>query len=529
MAQSVRSDTLISPTMREPVVGGRYALEQLIAEGGMALVYRGRHLELDHQVAIKLVRPELAFDAEATARFLNEARTIAKLRSPHVARVLDSGCSEPGHPFMVLEYLEGGDLRKLLDVNSTVPIESAVSMVLEAIEALAEAHAHGIVHRDIKPENLFLARGSDGSVTLKVLDFGICKRPSPKSRVLTLQGKTLGSPHYMAPEQITSPETVDARADIWALGVVLYELLSGYQPFTGETLSSLCAQVVHAEPRKPLRRVNPDVPAALERIVMRCLKKDPAERYASVIELAGALSPFAKGGAEKVERIRRVGGDVTPAPRSMTPLAVFAGDTPPFRPGWRRAGSIVSIAAMAAVVTVFFTRYTTQTLSAGASLLSGWSGEVASPAQVSIASLPEEPRPSAVPAAPSPEPTVEVLQPVKEALQPVNAPLAALAAPAVREASAAAQEPEREQVALPEAAVRRVAGRTAPARVVRVRAPERTFEKPARASWDEAPRRPLDERAPANEPSPRELLLAPSSSASEADVSELIEPYDGGR
>ena len=352
MTEVSSDDTLFSPTPRATIVGGRYSLEELVAEGGMALVYRGRHLELDQVVAIKLVRPELAFDAEATARFLNEARTIAKLKGPHVARVLDSGCSEPGRPFMVLEYLEGSDLRKLLDVNSNLPVDSAVSLVLEAAEALAEAHACGIVHRDIKPENLFLAKNADGSVGLKVLDFGICKRQTEGSRSFTLQGRTLGSPHYMAPEQITSPNEVDSRVDIWALGVVLYELLTGYQPFIGDTLSSLCAEVVHSEPRKNLRRENPEVPAALEKAVLRCLSKDPNERFATMVEFAAAIAPFSVRGIDACSRIRRMAGSDSAVPSSITPLSLNA-DSRPFRPKRRWIAPVVTATALAGGFSLF--------------------------------------------------------------------------------------------------------------------------------------------------------------------------------
>ncbi|MDQ2647402.1 MAG: serine/threonine protein kinase, partial [Myxococcota bacterium] len=417
MTEVSSDDTLFSPTPRATVVGGRYSLEQLVAEGGMALVYRGRHIELDQIVAIKLVRPELAFDAEATARFLNEARTIAKLKGPHVARVLDSGCTEPGRPFMVLEYLEGSDLRKLLEVNSNLPVDSAVSLVLEAAEALAEAHASGIVHRDIKPENLFLAKNADGSVGLKVLDFGICKRQTEGSRSFTLRGRTLGSPHYMAPEQITSPNDVDSRVDIWALGVVLYELLTGYQPFVGDTLSSLCAEVVHSEPRKSLRRENPEVPAALEKVVLRCLSKDPNERFATVVDLAAALAPFSARGADACTRIRRMAG-VENVPRSITPLSLNV-DSRPFRPKRRWLAPVVTATALAAGVCLI-----ALTQPAGRDFFGGIGKSVSafadSPAQATpvtvnvAAALPEpavEPpldtRPllaNAVAAAPAPEP-----------------------------------------------------------------------------------------------------------------------------
>jgi serine/threonine protein kinase len=535
MAQLATADTLSSSPPRATIVGGRYSLDHLIAEGGMALIYRGRHLELDQTVAIKLVLPELAFDVEATARFLNEARTIAKLRSPHVCRVLDSGCSEPGRPFMVLEYLEGGDLRKLLDVNSTVPVDTAVGMVLEAAEALAEAHAHGIVHRDIKPENLFLARMADGTVTLKVIDFGICKHQNPGSRCFTLRGKTLGSPHYMAPEQITSPEEVDERADIWALGVVLYELLSGYQPFVGETLTRLCAHVVHSPPRKPLRKCNPDVPAALERVVLRCLSKQPSERYASVVELAGALAPFCTRGGELMERIRRMSGQENVVLRSLTPLALNM-ESRHFRPGRRWVGPTLSALAIAAGLTLLVTR-NSEANSAFHTLLGHATRLVQLPSPVADANPPSPVVVDAVAASPAlaPAPTVEVLARAQVAIADPNtapgtdAPGAdAPGADAPR--TQAAELPVSDQRELKTAAVvpRPAKLVRAPLQRVSKAEPVPRWSKIQRADIQRSELPPGDlQPAPGqgDRVDPRELM-APG--ADDRDTSELIAPYYGG-
>ena len=495
MAHLATADTLTAPTPRATILGGRYSLDQVIGEGGMAVVYRARHLELDQTVAIKLVLPELAFDQEATARFLNEARTIAKLRSPHVARVLDSGLAEPGRPFMVLEYLEGGDLRKLLDVNSTVPVETAVGMVLEAAEALAEAHASGIVHRDIKPENLFLARMADGTVTLKVLDFGICKhQTSDRSRSFTLRGRTLGSPHYMAPEQITSPEMVDERVDIWALGVVLYELLSGYQPFVGETLTNLCSQVVHSPPRKALRKVNPEIPVALERIVLRCLKKKPSERYASVVELAGALSPFCSRGSQLMERIRCMAGHEKLALRSVTPLALNM-DARHFRPGRRWVGPTLSAFAVAAGLLLLASR-NGDALSAFHSVTGRFNGAAAGS---SVAAAKAAPQAVATMVSPlRPEPTVQAVEQAH-----------------VSVAAAEPVEIERAEWSPSQAA-------RAPARVAR--SAQRPAAEARSRSYERPPVRPAERAIPQ-----RGELMAPSSvSTSDRDTSELIAPYGGG-
>ncbi len=509
----VSDDTLFSPTPRATIVGGRYSLEQLVAEGGMALVYRGRHIELDQIVAIKLVRPELAFDSEATARFLNEARTIAKLKGPHVARVLDSGCTEPGRPFMVLEYLEGSDLRKLLEVNSNLPVDSAVSLVLEAAEALAEAHASGIVHRDIKPENLFLAKNADGSVGLKVLDFGICKRQTEGSRSFTLQGRTLGSPHYMAPEQITSPNDVDSRVDIWALGVVLYELLTGYQPFVGDSLSSLCAEVVHSEPRKSLRRENPEVPAALEKAILRCLSKDPNERFATVVDLAAALAPFCARGSDACNRIRRMAGVENAVPRSITPLSLNV-DSRPFRPKRRWLAPVVTATALAAGVCLLAI-----TQPAGQNFFDGIGKSVSAFADS--------------PARAAPALAVDVAAALPE---PAAEPPLADMRPLLANAVAAAPEPEPEPV-VPEAVASAAseteaeldtAARAATVRAQRIASnrPTRVVARP-RTAPRSAPRPPAPDRY---DPLPDPLPLPPAAAPAREQKREpeLMDPYDGG-
>ncbi|HET9931495.1 MAG TPA: serine/threonine-protein kinase, partial [Polyangiaceae bacterium] len=179
-------------------LAGKYRIERLLAEGGMGIVYEGYHVELEQRVAVKVVRAEYAHHQEAVARFLNEARAIARLRGHHIAKVLDTGRAETGAPYMVLEYLEGRDLRTVLDNDGPLPVTQAVHYLLQTCEAVAEAHAVGLIHRDLKPDNLFISRGSDGQDLLKVIDFGISKRIDGNGRCLTKQGQSLGSPHYMA-------------------------------------------------------------------------------------------------------------------------------------------------------------------------------------------------------------------------------------------------------------------------------------------------------------------------------------------
>ena len=214
-----------------------------------------------------------------------------------------------------MEYLNGLDLDQVLAQRGQLPLEEAVEYLLQAMEAVADAHAAGIVHRDLKPSNLFVTTRADGSPLVKVLDFGISKAfdaTGPKHVSLTATSMTLGSPLYMSPEQVRSSKTVDARTDVWALGIIAYELLAGVQPFEAETVTGLCAKIVADEP-VPLRAVRPDVPPAFEAVVLRCLEKNPASRYQSVAELAAALRPFASPeGRASVARIARTGGGSKP-------------------------------------------------------------------------------------------------------------------------------------------------------------------------------------------------------------------------
>jgi len=261
----------------------------------MGIVYAGWHVTLDQPVAIKVIQKDLINNAEAVKRFIEEARALAQLRGPHVAQVLDAGI-EDGTPFIVMELLKGRDLRTLLGEQERMPVTLAVQLVREACEAVSEAHAKGIVHRDLKPENLFLAEAEHGASILKVIDFGISARQGADGGY-DQHAPGPGSPEYMAPEQLLpgsagDPATSgDHRADIWSLGIVLYELLTGNVPFTGDTPHAICSAVVAAPPPS-LRRVRPEVPVALEAVVLRCLHKSPAERYTDAQELAHALSAF---------------------------------------------------------------------------------------------------------------------------------------------------------------------------------------------------------------------------------------------
>jgi eukaryotic-like serine/threonine-protein kinase len=288
------------------VLSGKYQIERVIGMGGMGVVLAARHMTLGQRVAIKMLRPEIAKLPEAAERFLREARASTNLRSEHVARVVDVGTRDNGAPYMVMDYLEGKDLHELANAPTRLEITSAVAYILQAAEALAEAHSVGIVHRDLKPANLFLTSSADGSPLVKVLDFGISKATMPGERGITATDAVLGSPGYMSPEQIRSAKHVDQRADIWGIGVSLYELLTGQPPFDGASVAAVSVQIVLETP-KLAHELRSDVPQALSQVVQRCLEKEPAKRYQNMAELAAALLPFGpKDSASAVERIRRI-------------------------------------------------------------------------------------------------------------------------------------------------------------------------------------------------------------------------------
>jgi serine/threonine-protein kinase len=292
------------------IVGGKFVVTQVLGVGGMGVVVAARHSQLGQSVAIKFLQRSAAKNVDSVNRFLREARACVGLQSAHVVRVMDVGTLDDGLPYMVMEHLQGTDLGQLLEARRVLPIEEAVDYLLQSMEAIAEAHCLGIVHRDLKPSNLFVTSRPDGSPLVKVLDFGISKATGAGVELAALTATTtiMGSPFYMSPEQVRSTKNVDARTDVWALGVILYELLAGARPFEAETVTGLCAKIV-ADPPEPLRSRRPEVPLALEDVLMHCLEKDLKRRFQSVAELAAAIKPFASSeGRTSADRISRIGG-----------------------------------------------------------------------------------------------------------------------------------------------------------------------------------------------------------------------------
>ena len=287
------------------VVEGRYQVDRLLGMGGMGVVVAAFDLVTGARVAVKSLLPELCALDEVVARFHREARATIRLQSEHVTRVFATGSLPNGAPFIVMEYLEGRDLKSLVRGGGPLPIKDVAAYVSQACVALAEAHALGIVHRDLKPANLYLTRRPDGAAMVKVLDFGIAKFSSPNvsgdQLEMTRTQAMLGSRAYMSPEQMLSPKEVDARADIWALGTILYFLAAGKNPFAAETAEALVLKVVQEEP-PPLSSLRPDLPPGFEALVMRCLEKDRGHRFANVSELARALLPHARADIAGMDR-----------------------------------------------------------------------------------------------------------------------------------------------------------------------------------------------------------------------------------
>jgi serine/threonine protein kinase len=279
------------------VLAGKYRVESVLGVGGMGMVLLVRHIDLGQQMAIKLMMPGVIHDEQAGARFVREARAAAAIQSEHVVRIFDVGTFDSGLPYMVMELLRGEDLSQMLARETELPLEAAVDYVLQASHAIAEAHARGIVHRDLKPSNLFVTTRSDGTPLIKVLDFGISKALNPEVDVpssanLTATSAIMGSPLYMSPEQVRNAKQVDARTDIWALGVILHELLTGAPAFSADTLPGICAAITADDP-PPLRSLRDDAPIELEAVLTKCLEKSVTKRYQTTKDFMTALRPFA--------------------------------------------------------------------------------------------------------------------------------------------------------------------------------------------------------------------------------------------
>jgi serine/threonine-protein kinase len=422
---------------------GKYRIDGLIGTGGMGHVVRASHLYLHQPVAIKLLLPELTQNAETVQRFLREAQATVKLRSEHSARVMDVGTTEEGVPFMVMEFLDGNDLNQILRHHGPQQPAIVVDLLLQACEGISEAHALGIVHRDIKPSNFFITRRPDGSMLLKILDFGISKTPIGYDDLTGTQ-TVIGTPSYMAPEQMKSGRAADPRSDIWSLGVVTYQLIAGRPPFSGESYAELVLKVGLEAPAP----IPVPVPTGLDTVIMRCLEKDPSQRHQSVGELARMLAPFstdpiaaAQSAARTVRTLQQRsslqgvqglplgagGGLATPIP--ISPAQLTPHSWPP--------SQATSVSRGAGQVT-YRTRSNRGWLIAGVAslcVIAGGGGYAIS--QLSRGNGgPREPHVMAPP--PRPEPVAAPSDPPPPATQPPPAPAPAVPAPPPASAASAA-------------------------------------------------------------------------------------------
>ena len=341
-AKSVPPD---SPVEIGEVIAGKYRVDSVIAVGGMGIVVAAEHRQLGQEFAIKVLLPtELAQEPHAATRFLREARAAARIRSDHVVRIFDVDTLPSGLPYMVMERLDGSDLRAILRSRGPLPVGDVARWVTQACDAVGHAHRMGIVHRDLKPSNLFLTQKHDGTDVVKVLDFGISKTVQQEALegTLTTSRTLIGSPLYMSPEQIRDPKAVDARSDIWSFGIILHQLLTGKPAFTADSLPGVCAAIA-ADPPASLSERRPDLPAEVESIVQKCLEKRPDARYQSVEELCDALAPFVETSAPRSVSSRSFSRQVvlvgdgdsesptvdhTPAPRAPAPASEQVSDAP---------------------------------------------------------------------------------------------------------------------------------------------------------------------------------------------------------
>jgi serine/threonine-protein kinase len=374
---------------------GPYAIARLVGKGGMGAVYEARHTRLARRFSIKFLLPELAARPEILRRFENEAVAAGSLEHPNLVAVTDLGRAADGAPYLVMEFLQGEDAARLLQRAGPLPAPRAADIVLQACRGIAVVHAAGIVHRDLKPENLFVTKAGDGSDLVKVLDFGIAKLRPSDGQVGTRTGSTMGTAHYMSPEQARGAGEVDAQADVWSLGVVLYELLGGRRPFAGDDFLNVVHQILSAEPPR-LDELRPNLPRGLTAVVSRAMAKEPHARFPTVEALAAALAPFAgRSATSYAPASASITADgATSTPEAHVAATSMAAKTAPIR-RWRRAGMALAFALAGVATSLLFNGRPQAPTATRAAV---------SPEPLPPAAPPPAPPPVASSALPAPEP-----------------------------------------------------------------------------------------------------------------------------
>src|SRR6478735_2752126 len=333
------------PTLAPGTVLGKYSIIRLLGAGGMGAVYEATHTEIGKKVAIKVLSPMIAAVPGARARFLREAQLTSRVRHPHIVDVADMG-SDAGNTYLVMEFLHGEDLAQRLDRLGPIGIEELADIMLPVCSAVAAAHAAGITHRDLKPQNIFLASGTR-RVHPKVLDFGISKGNDAvtKAGTLTGTGAMIGTPYYLAPEQIMDSKSAGSASDQYALGIILYECLTGKRPYDGDNLFVVFQGIVGGNPRRP-RELRPEIPPELEEVTLRAMKSDAKLRFATIEDFGRALLPFASSRARVIWEEAFSAGTGETIPPGRPSIAVLPTPTPPTRaptlmpPGLNNPGGV---------------------------------------------------------------------------------------------------------------------------------------------------------------------------------------------
>ncbi|HEU5238698.1 MAG TPA: protein kinase [Pyrinomonadaceae bacterium] len=298
-------DGEVLQTTADPLIGetlaGKYLIEELIKSGGMGSVYRGKHILMDKRVAIKVLRPSLAMDDAVVARFSREAKAASRISHPHAVNVTDFGESENGVVFLVMEYLDGRTLKEIIKSEGAMPLARTVEIVRQVSGALDAAHEQGVIHRDLKSDNIMLSQ-TNGGEWAKVLDFGIAKIQQPEGALdmdITAANLVIGTPQYMSPEQCSHSGPIDARSDVYSLGIIVYEMLAGRVPFSGESPTVIMMKQVQDEPPS-IFGFRPDLPAGIGSVVTRALAKQPADRFQSAGDLSRALNEVSQTEGDSV-------------------------------------------------------------------------------------------------------------------------------------------------------------------------------------------------------------------------------------